>query len=294
MGYRLLRRPWRAKKPLYWGMVPELAGIIPLLVLFGVQQPDAWRTLFWRIGADYKLNSSPTMLLYAYANHRPLPTVPFVWSQTLTTFNVAITIVSLFILLAKMIATIMKIFYPIFGTVVGISLTALYAVSVYGQAGPDYADPRYPSPSPWYIRKSCDLAIPYNAVKSCQMSKGTFAVTIYMVTVYLVQTCLAIWAMWPNKMLDMMDESDDEEEYGYHSGAAKDKGVSVEMTTPISPEEGGGGGYYQPQQMSGAAGGGGGSSGGGGFTHNPVPFTPRTQAFHTLDRKLPLRVDTYR
>ncbi|KAK4204032.1 hypothetical protein QBC40DRAFT_273823 [Triangularia verruculosa] len=287
MGYRLLHRPWRAKRPLYWGMVPELAGIIPLLVLFGVQQPDAWRTLFWRIGADYKLNSSPTMLLYAYANHRPLPTIPFVWSQTLTTFNMAITIVSLFILLAKMIATIMKIYYPIIGTVVGTSLTALYAVSMYGQAGPDYADPRYPSWTPWYLRKSCDLAIPYNAVKSCQMSKGSFAVTVYMVTVYAVQTGFAIWAMWPNKMLDMMDESDDDE-YGYHS-AGKDKGASVEMTTPISPEEGG---YYQPQQqqqMSGAAGGGG----SGGFTHNPMPFTPRTQAFHTLDRKLPLRVETY-
>ncbi|KAK4647493.1 uncharacterized protein QC761_0001540 [Podospora bellae-mahoneyi] len=302
MGYRIFHRPWRAKRPLYWGMVPELAGIIPLLVLFGVQQPDAWRTLFWRIGSDYKLNSSPTMILYAYANHRPLPTIPFVWSQTLTTFNVAITIVSLFILLAKMIAAIMKIFYPIIGTAVGVSLTALYAVSVYGQAGPDYADPRYPSWTPWYIRKSCDLAIPYNAVKSCQMSKGAFAVTVYMLAVYVIQTSFAIWAMWPNKMLDMMDDSDDEEEYGYNS-AQKDKGVSVEMTTPVSPEEGesGGGGYYghyqqqlqqqQQQQMSGAAGG---SSSGGGFTHNPAPFTPRTQAFHTLDRKLPLRVDTYR
>ena len=82
MGYRLLRRPWRAKRPLYWGMLPELAGIVPLLVLFGVAQPDAYRTLFWRIGHDYKLNSSPNMLLYAYANFRPLPHVPFVWTKT--------------------------------------------------------------------------------------------------------------------------------------------------------------------------------------------------------------------
>lgn len=79
-----------------------------------------------------------------------------------------------------MIATIMKIFYPIFGTIVGLALTVLYAVSVYGQAGPDYADDRYPSSVAWYIRMSCDIARPYGAYKNCLMSKGAFAVTVYM------------------------------------------------------------------------------------------------------------------
>lgn len=250
MAYTIFRRPWRAKRPLYWGMVPELAGIIPLLVLFGVQQPDAFRTLFWRIGFENKLNSNPNMILYAYANHQPLPTIPFVWSQTLTSFNVAISILALFVLLAKMIATIMKVYYPIIGTFVGLCLTALFTVSVYGQAGPDYADSRYPSPVAWYIRYGCDIAEPYNAAKSCQMAKGTFAVTVYMLSIYVAQSAFAIWAMLPNKELDLED-SDDED--GYHG--PKDKGEAVEM---------------QPTQPQ-------------------VPFTPRTQAFHTLDRKLPLR-----
>jgi hypothetical protein len=59
--------------------------------------------------------------------------------------------------------------------------------------------------------------------------------------------------MLPNKQLDMED-SDDEDEFGH---GAKNKGVAVEMQ-PTPP-------------------------------HQQVPFTPRTQAFHTLDRKLPLR-----
>jgi hypothetical protein len=101
-------------------------------------------------------------------------------SSRLTNFNVAISILALFILLAKMIATIMKVYYPIFGTLVGLCMTALFTVSVYGQAGPDYADSRYPSPVAWYIRYGCDIAAPYNAAKSCQMAKGTFAVTVYM------------------------------------------------------------------------------------------------------------------
>lgn len=79
--YRILHRPWRVRRPLYFVMIPELAGVITLLVLFGVQQPDAFRTLFWRIGYENKLNSNPNMILYAYANYQKIPTVPFVWSR---------------------------------------------------------------------------------------------------------------------------------------------------------------------------------------------------------------------
>jgi hypothetical protein len=71
---------------------------------------------------------------------------------------------------------------------------------------------------------------------------------------YTAQFGFAVWAMLPNKELDMY-ETDDDEEYGVP--AQKDKGVAVEMH-PTPPNQ-------------------------------QVPFTPRTQAFHTLDRKLPLR-----
>lgn len=79
--YKILHRRWRVKRPLYWGMIPELGGVIGLLVLFGVQQPDLFRSDFWEIGHELKLNSSPNIILYAYANHRPLPPIPFVWSD---------------------------------------------------------------------------------------------------------------------------------------------------------------------------------------------------------------------
>ena len=80
--YKILRRKWRVKKPLFLMMIPELAGVVACLVLFGLEQPDLYRTLFWQIGFDHQLNSDPRMILYAYANHRPLPNIPFVWSQT--------------------------------------------------------------------------------------------------------------------------------------------------------------------------------------------------------------------
>lgn len=72
---------------------------------------------------------------------------------------------------------------------------------------------------------------------------------------YLCQTGFAIWAMIPNKELDMYDS--DNEDDDYRKPAARDKGVTVQMQ-PTPPNE-------------------------------QLPFTPRTQAFHTLERKLPLR-----
>jgi hypothetical protein len=62
-------------------MLFELLGLVPILVLFGIAQPDMYRTKLWQIGYDNKFNSDPRMILYAYANHQPLPTVPLVWSQ---------------------------------------------------------------------------------------------------------------------------------------------------------------------------------------------------------------------
>ena len=107
--------------------------------------------------------------------------IPFLFS--LTNFNVAISVLSLFLLLTKMIMIIMRAFYPVIGTIVALATTVLYSVSAYGQAGPDYADSRYPSPVAWYIRMSCDIAKPYGAVRNCMMAKGTFAVTVFMMYV---------------------------------------------------------------------------------------------------------------
>jgi hypothetical protein len=84
------------------------------------------------------------------------------------------------VLLAKLIAFIMKVWYPIVALVFSFTLMALYTTSVYGQAGPDYADKRYPSPVAWYIRYSCEPARPWGAYHDCQLAKGTFAVTVYM------------------------------------------------------------------------------------------------------------------
>ncbi|KAI4595758.1 hypothetical protein KJ359_006394 [Pestalotiopsis sp. 9143b] len=261
MGYRILHREWRSTKALWWAMIPELACTVALLVLFGLAQPDLFRTQLWQAGNDLGFNSSPNIILYAYANHRPLPTIPFVWSSTLTNFNVAISVLSLFMMIAKMIAIIMHCFYPIVGLIVNIALTALYTTSVYGQMGPDYADSHHPSPIAWYIAKPCTVAANQSIQKSCRTAKGTYAATVIFLAVYLVNLGLTIWTMLPNEADKRGKDVDSDDETNSPSSLRRND--KWEM-------------HGIPQTPSAA-----------------VPYTPRTMAFNTLDRKLPLRSQQY-
>lgn len=237
-------------------MVAELAGTVGVLVLFGIAQPDLYRTQLWRAGYELGFNSSPNEIVFAYANYDPLPKIPFVWTLTLTNFNVAISIISLFVLISKLIAFIMHLWFPLVATFFNISLVALYATSTYGQAGPDYLDPNRPSPVAWYIAKPCSVAANTSVVKSCNMAKGTFAVTIIMLTIYLVNLGLTIWALIPNEDDKKTKPYDDDDDDDY----TPSKERAWEMNPiPSTPRTG------------------------------TMPFTPRTQAFNTLERKLPLR-----
>lgn len=72
----------------------------------------------------------------------------------------------------------MRMWYPVFAVVVNAALVALYAVSVYGQIGPDYADARYPAPAAWYFRRGCGLARRYGKYKACQIAQSSLGITL--------------------------------------------------------------------------------------------------------------------
>jgi hypothetical protein len=98
----------------------------------------------------------------------------------LTDYNVAIAIVSLFFLIARLIAFIMEFWYPILVLPINIAFVALYAASIGGQAGPDYLDPTRPSRIPWYIAKPCNVAANQQIQGYCTQAKGVFAATVIM------------------------------------------------------------------------------------------------------------------
>jgi hypothetical protein len=81
-GLPPLSRRWKWPKVLIALFVVELLGTVAVLALFGIADPNLYRTKLWQIGFDNGFNSNPKMVLYAYANHRPIPKIPFVWSQT--------------------------------------------------------------------------------------------------------------------------------------------------------------------------------------------------------------------
>jgi hypothetical protein len=60
----------------------EFPLTIAMLTLFALAQPDTYRQRLWQDGADNGFNSSPAVILYAYANHeRSSLKIPMVWSQ---------------------------------------------------------------------------------------------------------------------------------------------------------------------------------------------------------------------
>jgi hypothetical protein len=196
MGCMTFSRKWKWPRVLIALFVIELAGTVAALALFGIADPDLYRTKMWQIGSDNGFNSSPAEVLYAYANHVALPKTPFVWSQTyasaiiicgkyanctrLTSFNLVISVLSTFILLVKAVMFVLHIWYPLLGTVSNAAITILWIVSIYGQAGPDHTNPKASSNVAWYIMKSCKYAAPTGNEHYCKMAKGTFATTVVM------------------------------------------------------------------------------------------------------------------
>jgi len=249
-------RKWKWPKVLIVLMILELGGTVAALALFGIAQPDLFRTRMWKIGYDNGFNSDPNQILYAYANYKPIPKIPFVWSGTLTSFNVAVSVLAMFILLVKGTMFLLHIWYPLLSTVTNTIITALWIVSMYGQMGPDHSDPRYPSNVAWYISKSCSYAIPSGNEHYCIMAKATFATTVLMASIFFGNLLLGIWSMIPSaaeraaEKLDFDDMQDSPGAFDKYSDKLEMKNVSRTQT---------------------------------------VPYTPRTLAFNTLDRQLPLR-----
>jgi len=99
---------------------------------------------------------------------------------SITNFNVVVSVLSMFIMLVKLVLFVMHTWYPILSVLVNVVIVALWVVSIYGQAGPDYSDPTHPSPVAWYVSKSCSYAEASGNGHNCLLAKGTFATTCIM------------------------------------------------------------------------------------------------------------------
>ena len=73
-------RQWRTSKVILGLFVFELPLTVAALALFGIAQPDLYRTRFWQEGADHGWNSNPNQIIYGIANYKPVK-APLPWSQ---------------------------------------------------------------------------------------------------------------------------------------------------------------------------------------------------------------------
>ena len=86
---------------------------------------------------------------------------------------------SVFLLLCKGIMLICSVFHPLISLFIHAGLTAVWAVAIHNQAGPDMSDPAHPQPgAPWYITKSCGPPVSPNLIGYCKQAKAAFAVTV--------------------------------------------------------------------------------------------------------------------
>ncbi|KFY26062.1 hypothetical protein V491_01480 [Pseudogymnoascus sp. VKM F-3775] len=253
-----ISKKWRYFWVMIGFMVAELAGTVATLTLFGIASPDAYRTQLWKLGGELGFNSNPDQILYAYANYRPIPKTPIVWSNFISNYNVVVSVLSMFILLIKVVLFIMHMWVPIVSVIINTIVLALWCFSAYGQAGPDHSDPEHPSSVAWYIAKSCSVAEASGNKHNCEMAKGSFASTIFMIAVFAFSIALSIWSMIPTEEMKEARKLKKEEEAQspYPENAGEKLWELRNMQTPAPTFQ---------------------------------PYTPRTLAFNTLDRQLPLR-----
>lgn len=215
--FSAIPRQWRTPRTMNGLFVFELLLSIAALALFGIAQPDLYRTRFWKEGSLHGWNSNPNEIIYAYANHRPIHT-PLPWSQFVTSFNVVISVLSLFILLVKGIMFIMHVFYPLLSALIHAVLIALYAVSIHAQAASDMSDPDHPQKgAPWYLTKSCGPPVSTDLVGYCKQAKGAFAVTVLLWYAILHFILLSLSFLNTSLCLKIMISCNDEVTMEFHS-----------------------------------------------------------------------------
>jgi hypothetical protein len=79
MGF-FISQTWRLPQIIWFLIIFELPFTVANLALFGIASPNLYRTILWSKGGELGFNSSPSTILYAYANYRPVDT-PIVWSS---------------------------------------------------------------------------------------------------------------------------------------------------------------------------------------------------------------------
>ncbi|GAB7345408.1 hypothetical protein MBLNU457_3747t1 [Dothideomycetes sp. NU457] len=269
-----LARSWRTPRLLLALLSLETALTIAALALFGIADPDLYRTKLWADGYLLGYNSSPDGALLAAANHVSFST-PLCWSQFTTTWNMVISVLSMFILLVKVVMWVMKVFWPLVSVGVHAAVLALYVVSLHAQLARDVSDPLHENRGvPWYLRRgACGLVETQGHYGYCMQARASVAVTVLMVVFFVAYIVLSIWSSFPTK--NERGERLADAERGRIAMYKPERSTTVDASATQQWGEKLAMGYLQMPRTPGVGGNG------------QMPLaTPRTVAFQTLDGAL--------
>ncbi|GAB7326325.1 hypothetical protein MBLNU13_g10295t2 [Cladosporium sp. NU13] len=189
-------RHWQYARIMYAFFVVEFLLTVAVLTLYGIADPNTYRTRLWQNGADAGFNSDPSIYVCSEIEEMSSSVqASQLTHHSTTTFNIAISVLGMFILLCKVVMFIMHLFLPLLAFFVHGLMLALYAVSLRNQSAPDMSDPDKPSPGlPWYMSKGCSYATPSNK-GFCMQARASFGVTCAMVAffaIFLIYSALSI------------------------------------------------------------------------------------------------------
>ncbi|KAF5666511.1 hypothetical protein FHETE_6186 [Fusarium heterosporum] len=161
----------------------EMAISTTALILFSLAYPVSFRSRLWENGGEEGWNSNPNQRIYFYANHREPPEVPLIWSQRLSTSNLAIAILGFVVFFARTATSYLRYLPRYVNIIYDMILLGLWAVSIAGQTSGDLSDPEHPSPYPWYLTRECSVA--WDKTRGyCNTAQAGFALSILAIALY--------------------------------------------------------------------------------------------------------------
>lgn len=182
----------------------EFLLLTALLGLIGYANPDTFTTKLRLDGALNGFNSSPAISTGA--------STPYVWTTTLTKYNLSLSVASFLLFVVQGALYILEFYVPVVAVVLKAALMGAWGFSVHSQSGSDYTDSKHPSPSPWYLRKSCDVVYYQSNKNYCHEAKATFGISVMLLACYGAIIVLAVVSLLAERPPGMEKKGQDVED----------------------------------------------------------------------------------
>ncbi|EFQ36030.1 hypothetical protein CGRA01v4_05999 [Colletotrichum graminicola] len=151
--------------------------------LFWSASSGNFREKLWEHGGIKGWNSNPNLRIYFYANYEEPPEIPLIWSQSLTDAMLAVALLSLVLLAARVTLAYFGHMSRTVSLIYDALLVFFWLHSIESQASGDFSDPEHPSPRPWYLTHHCRGQV----VTACRVAQANFAISILAALFYGVR-----------------------------------------------------------------------------------------------------------